>query len=116
MTRENLKKKWKLIEAFKSGADIEYYSISRERWISTDEPAFVLGTDYRIKPSFVPETFEEILVSNDNSTCVKRTFIAMHYGSFACLAQYNKTPKIIIQTSLSLNVNMWSFTKLLCEE
>lgn len=50
MTREDLKKHWKLIEAFKKGDEIQTYSITENKWCDVKSPLFIYYHNYRVKP------------------------------------------------------------------
>lgn len=48
MTREDLKKHWEVIEAFKNGQDVEFWNASSDSWELLDNPTFVERYQYRI--------------------------------------------------------------------
>ena len=50
MTREALIKHWDVIQAFKEGKEIEYYSNIKEKWCLVTDPIFTDGDEYRVKP------------------------------------------------------------------
>jgi len=49
MNKEQLKKHWAIIEAFKNGAEIEVI-ISPLRWEVNPDPSFFTDCEYRVKP------------------------------------------------------------------
>lgn len=63
MTRQELEKWWKEIEAFKNGKQIQYRLDEDDdtEWRDINEPAFFIETEYRIKPEFeyVPFDFSD---------------------------------------------------------
>ncbi len=48
MTREELKKHWKIVKAFKNGAEIECLD-EDGKWSNVIEPSFNIKSKYRIK-------------------------------------------------------------------
>lgn len=48
MTREDLKKHWEVIEAFKNGAVVEYRPFLHDKWYETQEITLNIGCEYRI--------------------------------------------------------------------
>ncbi len=50
MTREQVIKWWKEIEAFKNGKEIQYRNKQNDKWNDAETPTFSFNTEYRIKP------------------------------------------------------------------
>jgi len=50
MTREQLQKHWKIIEAFKDGKEIEFKDEIDSRWHKAGEPLFRINREYRVIP------------------------------------------------------------------
>jgi hypothetical protein len=69
MTREQFIKHWKLIEAFKNGAEIEFYDEEDGEWENVSSPYFSTADKYRVKPKqeVLPFTFDdaEFLIRKD---------------------------------------------------
>lgn len=77
MDREQLKKHWEVIQAFKEGKSIQYSTI-KGSWNDTNSPNFDISTNYRIKPSpeYVPFDFNdaEKLIGKIITTASKAEF------------------------------------------
>jgi hypothetical protein len=48
MTRESLNKHWKVIDAWRKGAEVEYLAL---KWEKIEDPGWFLETEYRIAPA-----------------------------------------------------------------
>ena len=70
MNREQLNKHWKVIEAYKNGADIEINV--NDKWVGIEYPLFDITTEYRVKPksysyeSTIIESIKAIRYTGDN--------------------------------------------------
>jgi len=50
LTREQLKKYWKEIEAFKDGSDIQVQKRIECEWVDCSKPGWYMMNNYRVKP------------------------------------------------------------------
>ena len=62
MTRETLIKHWDVIQAFKEGKKIEYFSNFDGKWVNVKNPSFDIECSYRVKPESTKRlpTIEEV--------------------------------------------------------
>jgi len=85
MTREQLQKHWKVIKAYKNGADIQIYN---GKWLNVENPTFSEHKEYRIKP-FEPKMGDKILVKGiyEDSKWKPRIFVNINEDNkYCCLS------------------------------
>ena len=85
MKIEDVIKHWDVIEAFKEGKQIEWFSEIDEKWAYTKEPEFHGHYKYRIKeePKYIPFDFSDAqkligkIIIKDDSTSVLHMIVSI---------------------------------------
>lgn len=75
ITRKQLNKHWKVIEAFKNGANIECKSHINDAWDVISDPMWSIDYEYRVKkePKLVPFTIDDINLLIGKGIRIKHT-------------------------------------------
>ena len=109
MTREQIIKHWDVIEDYKNGAEIQYFSESSNKWLDTGVPLFLMSRRYRVKsrPKYVPyDTKQECLEQ------IGKTAVNKHGCGFLILAYHRDRIIMTQHNDFSPEFLFENFTKL----
>ncbi len=112
MTKQDIKKHWKLILAYKEGADIQFKSDTGE-WFRADAPLFTATTEYRVKP-FNPKIGEIVLFSDNWLNYYKSIYLGTNEeGKYISLSlvEYGNITENNINNYNNLTVASWNYIK-----
>ena len=112
MEREQLKKHWDVIEAFKNGAVIQFKDLD-EKWKTISDPDFLKHNQYRVKPKFCPKMGDKILVEDDHrEVWLERIFIENdEEGYYICLEGAGSESIFIQKQKKAVNIVHWKKAK-----
>lgn len=107
ITKEQLQKHWKTIEAWKNGAEIEFLSpICDKKWHKCGEPDWLEHYEYRIKtqPEYVPFDF------SDAEKLIGKAVVFKSDGNIYQIIAVNKTHCAVCTEGWEYKMLLESFT------
>jgi len=112
MSREGVKKHWKVFEAWLNGAEVEYKNAYG--WHDASIPVWDEDVEYRVK-LFEPKQGDSILASKDGSYWHKEVFVQKIYGDkYLTISRRGYKWDVDLNTMM-IHTAVWKYAKPLNE-
>ena len=114
MTRYDYETHKKVFHAWIDGLEVEYRTITGDKWSPSDAPSWFYAYEYRVKP-FQPKQGDTILVRSTDQW-IPKTFVRMYNGKYQCISSGSNGWYVEGISGDLLSTGLWAQAKPYVEE